>query len=299
MDTTWDGTPHRYWFYVNSDGSIYKGWVEDDGKDYSVDPYMDEGPGVTSYPGERVDEQLLGVTWQEVPHYFVNKDGSFVQNGWASTLRSATDDDGNTYYWRNWYYADGNGELVSGWNQIDGKWYFFGSTDPDEAGLYNTMNIGLIDIDGTRYLLDKSGARVEGWNSYSTQDVDKDGKPVTGREWRYFDPSTGAQVMNGWQKIDGKWYIFSDGVMQHDTPVVDEDSGKEYYLGTDGAMVTGWVQDDAGEWYNYGDDGALVTDSWIEDANGSWYYVDANGEMARNEEIDGYYVGTDGAWIPD
>jgi glucan-binding YG repeat protein len=292
---TWGDRTYRVWYFVNSDGSLYKGWVEDDGNLYAVDPAMETGiqTGYT-YPGFEVDEWTQGTTWAEVPHHFINKDGTTVTNGWASVnwTNPETEESG-----RDWYYADSNGELVTGWNEIDGKWYFFGSPNPDEPG-YNWMQQdSAFWIDGVRYYVDKSGARAEGWVSYKTEGTDDEGNVVTGRGWAYFEPDTGAQAWNGWKKIDGKWYIFSQGEMAHDTPVMYD--GKEYYLGTDGAMVTGWVQDAQGEWYNYGDDGALKTDTWIEDDNGSWYYVDNNGEMARNTEIDGYYVGNDGAWIPD
>ena len=297
-----------YWYFVNSDGSMYKGWVDDDGAIYALDSAM--VPGISTgytYPGEWVDEENGLMTWEEAPHHFINKDGTVVTDGWASYKYDNWEKDEKTGEWvptttRRYYYAGPDGALVSGWNEIDGKWYFFGSEDPDypnrnymRAGEW--LNFGDNEV---WYYVDKTGARVEGWGASKLYDTkDAEGKDVTTRDWYYFEPGTGVQFQDGWKKIDGKWYIFSDGVMQHDAALVDEDTGKEYYLGSDGAMVTGWVQDSQGEWYNYGDDGALVTDSWIEDDNGSWYYVDANGEMARNEEIDGYYVGSDGAWIPD
>ena len=297
----------RYaWYFVNSDGSMYKGWVEDDGELYALDPSMRTGiwPEYT-YPGERVDEDNGLMTWEEAPHHFINKDGTVVTDGWASIKYDTWEYDEKTKEvvpttTREYYYAAPDGTLVSGWNQIDGKWYFFGTTNPDYPNRNWMRSDEFLKIDDVYYYVDKTGARVEGWGATPLYDTkDAEGKPVTTRDWRYFEPGTGVMVQDGWKKIDGKWYIFSDSIMQHDTAVVDEDTGKEYYLGSDGAMVTGWVQDSQGEWYNYGDDGALVTDSWIEDDNGSWYYVDANGEMARNEEIDGYYVGSDGAWIPD
>ena len=31
--------------------------------------------------------------------------------------------------------------------------------------------------------------------------------------------------------------------------------------------------------------------------NGKWYYLDLQGVMANNTKVDGYKLGTDGAWI--
>jgi glucan-binding YG repeat protein len=293
----------RVWYFVNSDGSRYKGWVEDDGNLYAVDPRLETGIQTGyAYPGAWVDYENELATWEEVPHHFINKDGTIVRNGWGSYLYETEEWDEAEKEWvptmaRRYYYAGSDGTLVSGWKQIDGKWYFFGSTDPDYPNRNNMRAGEILDFDGVKYYVDKTGARVEGWAaSYLYDTVDADGNDVTTRDWAYFEPGTGVMVEDGWKKIDGKWYIFSDGIMQHDTPV--KYAGNEYYLGSDGAMITGWAESDEGEWYYYNDDGALQTSTWIED-NGSWYFVDSTGEMVRNDEIDGFYVGSDGAWIPD
>ena len=40
-----------------------------------------------------------------------------------------------------------------------------------------------------------------------------------------------------------------------------------------------------------------MTTGWLKDTDGRWYYLKDNGEMAANETIDGYYLGSNGAWI--
>ena len=35
---------------------------------------------------------------------------------------------------------------------------------------------------------------------------------------------------------------------------------------------------------------------WLND-NGTWYYLNADGSMAANTYVDGYYVGSNGAWV--
>lgn len=55
-----------------------------------------------------------------------------------------------------------------------------------------------------------------------------------------------------------------------------------------------WQQRESGKWYYYDDSGVMQT-GWILIDNG-WYYLKASGEMASNEWIGGYYVGSDGTW---
>ena len=55
-----------------------------------------------------------------------------------------------------------------------------------------------------------------------------------------------------------------------------ERDGKTYYTNSRGEMVEGWWQID-GRWY---------------------YFYPGSGEMARNAQIAGFYVGADGVWNP-
>ena len=86
-----------------------------------------------------------------------------------------------------------------------------------------------------------------------------------------------------------------------------EESGSWYYLGADGAKVTGWLSD-AGSWYylDASKNGAMAT-GWVSDAGG-WYYLDSSrgGAMATGWLRDGgswYYLKSDGAmatgWVSD
>ncbi|EXG87856.1 hypothetical protein K413DRAFT_4757 [Clostridium sp. ASBs410] len=59
-----------------------------------------------------------------------------------------------------------------------------------------------------------------------------------------------------------------------------------------------WKQNDKGWWYQ-NDDGSYVTSSWKE-IDGKQYYFGWHGYMLHDTTTpDGYYVGSDGAWIPD
>ncbi|NRY60544.1 N-acetylmuramoyl-L-alanine amidase family protein [Clostridium beijerinckii] len=90
--------------------------------------------------------------------------------------------------------------------------------------------------------------------------------------WNFYD-ATGAKVVNNWANVGGAWY----------------------FLKADGVMATGWQQV-GGVWYYLNASGAMAT-GWINDG-GNWYYLNASGAMLANTTTpDGYYVGSNGAWV--
>ena len=102
----------------------------------------------------------------------------------------------------------------------------------------------------------------------------------------------------GWdQNSDGTWvYYKNDGTKA--TGWLDL-NGQWYYLNSNGTMATGWVQV-GGQWYylnpiSDGTKGAMKT-GWIND-RGTWYYLYPNGAMAHDTTINGYRLGSNGAWI--
>ena len=73
-----------------------------------------------------------------------------------------------------------------------------------------------------------------------------------------------------------------------------------YYVGNDGAWIkdyrrkSGW-QKESGAWYYY-KNGSAVKNTW--EGN---YWLGSDGRMVTNRYVDSgrYYVGNDGAWVPD
>lgn len=51
-----------------------------------------------------------------------------------------------------------------------------------------------------------------------------------------------------------------------------------------------------GSWTITSSDGTLVK-GWHKDSDGKWYYLNSDGSMAVNTVVDGYKIGTDGAWV--
>ena len=134
-----------------------------------------------------------------------------------------------------------------------------------------------------------------GWYYY-----DENGKAVTG--WLplggvyYYMDSRGLMV-TGWQPIDGKHYLFDNsGAMKTETWYTD-DAGRRYYLGADGAAVTGiavtkdpyWnydsetgeVQQVTREVTHFFDGEGVMQTGW-QTADGKRYYFDDQGEMVHD-----------------
>ena len=75
-----------------------------------------------------------------------------------------------------------------------------------------------------------------------------------------------------WEKnSDGTWKLTKGGIIQVGWQQVN---GQWYLMNSNGIMQTGW-----------------------QPASGNWYYLNNSGEMASNTTINGYKVGSDGAWI--
>ena len=130
--------------------------------------------------------------------------------------------------------------------------------------------------------------------------------------WKVDSRGWWFQTVNGyprsrWGLINGAWYYFgNDGYMR--TGWI-QSNGAWYYLnrnsseGVEGAMRTGWLYDQSlGSWFYLDRNGAMAT-GWIQ-VNGTWYYLNpisngTRGAMAVNTWIGNYFVGPDGAWIPN
>ncbi len=108
-------------------------------------------------------------------------------------------------------------------------------------------------------------------------------------QWQYND-TLGKPVKNMWIN---NYYLKYDGNMGTGWQYIN---GDWYYLGYDGTMKKGW-QFVNGSWYYLDQQGKMLT-GWFKDVNGKYYYLYTNsGAMAYNTIINGYKVGSDGAWI--
>lgn len=111
-------------------------------------------------------------------------------------------------------------------------------------------------------------------------------------KWTFIE--NGNKVV-GWKLVGDKWYLMdSNGQMK--TGWSKDTDGKWYFLKNSGEMATGWVKDTDGKWYLLKNSGEMTT-GWAKDTDGKWYFLNSSGEMLYNTTVDGYKLGSDGAWI--
>ena len=144
--------------------------------------------------------------------------------------------------------------------------------DSDDADVYNAEVIaraivnGLVGADGS-----SNGEWKLGWNCN-----DVGWWYCTDIKNRYYYTS-----QNGWQEIEGEWYIFDDrGYALQNCWYHDENKNVWYYLDENCKMVRGskekplWKCID-GEFYAFGEDGnmyfdCVIPDGWKVNADGAW-----------------------------
>lgn len=174
----------------------------------------------------------------------------------------------------------------------------FDPVNPDDPDFPEVTNEWAQNGKGEWSYVDKNGEKLKGWHDdipgwegqwfYFNDDGIMaigwhDDIPGWKGQYFYFDPKTGV-MQTGWLTNvpgwEGKWFYFNPvtGVMKGDNDWLLY-NGKWYFFNSDGTMVeTGWSLDmNSGKWYYFGKDGAMLTNTWTPD---------------------GYYVGSDGAWIP-
>ena len=244
----WNGEPKFNDYYLNNDGKMQTGgWFYHDNTWYYI-----QSNGARRY------NELAEIGGQK---YLFDKDGKMltglqVFNGKKLLFASSG--------------ALQTEGTASGWQKIDGNWYYF-----DEEG---TRIVGKKEINGATYYFNQEGVMQTGWI-------------FTEGHWNYF-ASSGAMKI-GWVKDKGTWYYLDkDGVMLTGLQEID---GTRYYLNASGAMQTGWKWLD-NHYYYFATSGSMKT-GWLKDKE-LWYYLDKNGIMLTGlQEIDGtrYYLNTSGA----
>ena len=160
------------------------------------------------------------------------------------------------------YYFDEDGWMVTGWQQIDEKWYYFRSW----GGMQYDAVFG----------------------------VEKDG--ITDY---YYADKNGVMASDEWLKINGEWYYFRDwGARLYNA--FHDDGENIFYLKADGRMAHDeWLQIN-GKWYYFRSWGAAYRNELFTDpSDGNVYFGDSDGSMVHDEwiqvEEDWYYFRSWGA----
>ena len=292
---TWDKVQYAggYEIQIMRDGIFYTTVTKNSRTDTKID--------LSQYA---TDDRLVTVKLRSVapsgksgyilPSEWVNFDDEVYVNG-DNTAYGQFNGNGTS---RRFYYNDGWNDYTTGWEYINGAWYYF---QPENG--YAVTN-GWKQIDGYWYLFDMDGRMLTGWQQvnglrYYLNDGlysagIPDGAMCTGWKqingtWYYFQPGGGNAATNGWQMVGGQWYLFD----------------------ASGRMLVGWQQT-GGYWYylNAGFNnmglpiGAMCT-GWITTIPGGAYYWLNNGTMqglplgamlADAMTPDGYYVNASGEW---
>lgn len=232
--------------------------------------------------------ELIGWLWNEYEEatatFICKNDSSHVEKVSATITSERTEPtvgkQGSVVYtaaveFEGQTYTDAKTEVLPalkpGWQEIDGKWYYFNADGTPKTGWLKSgsswfyldpntgvMATGWVKVGGTWYYMKDSGAMATGWQKI-------------GSTWYYFE-SSGA-MKTGWLKSGSTWY----------------------YLKSSGAMAVGW-QKVGSTWYYFQSSGAMKT-GWLKDG-GKWYYLDSSGAMlaSTSRNIGGkvYYFNASG-----
>ena len=199
--------------------------------------------------------------------YYLNSDGSMKAN-------EAFTDGGKLYFFRSW-----GGAYKNCWYTSGGKKYYL----HDNSAAYQNE---WLKADGKWYYFQSDSTMATNtWidNYY----VDASGVWIPNKE-----KPTDKWITSG----NRKWYRHADGsYTKNDWELIN---GKYYRFDNDGWMVTSWKKINNIWYYMDKTTGERYGEGWHW-IDGSCYYMNANGEMAADTWIDGYYVDASGKWIKD
>lgn len=199
--------------------------------------------------------------------YYLNSDGSMKAN-------EAFTDGGKLYFFRSW-----GGAYKNCWYTSGGKKYYL----HDNSAAYQNE---WLKADGKWYYFQSdSTMATDTWidNYY----VDASGVWIPSKE-----KPTDKWITSG----NRKWYRHADGsYTKNDWELIN---GKYYRFDNEGWMVTGWKKINDIWYYMDKTTGERYGEGWHW-IDGNCYYMNANGEMAVDTWIDGYYVDASGKWIKD
>ncbi len=314
--------PHR--FYMGADGAAMTGtFTASDGKVYSAD---DTG-------------EILGSKAQWVvrngKRYFVSADGQLYKNQFITfgprrfymgpdgavitgivtandgRMYNADDETGEIIQKAQWiekngkrYFSKDDGELYR--NQFISfgyRRYYMGKDATAMTGVF-TANDGkkyaaksdgelyrsqFINADGSSYYIDEDGAVSIG--IFTASDGNK----------YYADEKTGAIVKKAqWIEKNGKRYFSNANGMLYRNQFISFGTHR-FYMGPDGAVITGIYEANDGKLYHADATGEVVQKAqWIE-INGKRYFSNSEGILYRNQFISfgslRYFMGPDGALV--
>lgn len=175
-----------------------------------------------------------------------------------------------------WYYLSlSDGKMVTGWQVIGGKEYFFQPVR--DMGNYHFNN------EQEKWLYSMNSKVPYGAMYVNTTTPDGSKVNETGAKTN----SAENTVKNGWISNDGRWCYYENGTMAKDKWL--NLNGKWYYVTSDGSMVSNSWKDINGKSYYFGSDGTMYVNATTPDG----VKVDSNGQKINENVINTKkYIGT-------
>ena len=302
-------------WYLTKDGKIATGWQEWQGSKY----YLNSDGTMRSNEWRLDDSGKIRYlcSWGGAyknrsakingRSYTFNNNADVTNTQWIAmdgTWKLAKDGRISTG-WQTWennlYYLNSDGSMKANEAFTDGgKLYFFRSWGGGYKNCWYTSN-------GKKYYLHDNSA------AYQNEWLKADGKwyyfqsdsTMATNTWidNYYVDASGVWIPNKEKPTDKwitsgnrKWYRHADGsYTKNDWELIN---GKYYRFDNEGWMVTGWKKINDIWYYMDKTTGERYGEGWHW-IDGKCYYMNANGEMAVDTWIDGYYVDASGKWIKD
>lgn len=262
-------------YYHDNTGKSRKGWVKDEngqwfyfGQDYNALRGINKINGnVYSFDSNGCMQRLITVFDNDGTVYYLKSGGQGVEQKPSAG------------FYMDKYYIGANGKAKTGWQKINGKWYYF---NPESFYMVSGIDLDgtprIKEIDKKHYAFGHDGAMLTGWLAN-----------------KYYANPDGSLVENGWKKINGSWYYFESTIMK--TGFVN-DGNTLYFISSDGGhyqSVTtrnGWIHVH-GDW-GFLENGEFAHNTYGKSINSNIYGFDANGMMIKNQLIDDYYFDQNG-----
>ncbi len=229
----------KNWYYFDpaDHGKMAVGYV----RDAVLDGYYYNSSGVRQRGWQKVDVPEEGNVWK----YFAPETGkecpvTIDENYWVTV------DLGEDRTER--AYLKGGTKILTGWQTINEKRYYFDSqgfqwTEEKkwltigknryyfDSSKDNSVYQGFLALDGNTYYLNANGQMLTGWQTITFEGVK--GK-------YYLDPAEGFAFM-GHRQVGKNWYYFDPA--EHGKMAVGyitDTDGDHYYYNGSGVLLTGW-----------------------------------------------------------
>ncbi|MBS4823318.1 MAG: glucosyl transferase, partial [Streptococcus salivarius] len=299
------------WYYVNAEGKILKGEQTIDGVQVNFDPYsgMQTKGGFVDSRGQLISEKKHN-TYERPSKFYDNNSGALVKNQYFNNNGK-------------WYYADAQGNILTGPQTIDGVHVYFDSygvqaKDAIAEGYYYDKDSGarhaaprkqFIKAGGKLYYLDDDNKINSGYKKIDGKDyfITGYGEVLRGEFGPYgyepyYDSETGAAVrQRGFVKSGRDWYYLDDeGNKALGLAKID---GNLYYFSNPvatkyrmGEQVKGKLVRpyeflhynrspyDNPAYYFDAETGAAVTNQFV-NWKGNWYYFGNDGKALLFDQV--------------